>query len=327
MEAFVDEVRILVASGRGGDGAVSFRREKYVPFGGPDGGDGGRGGSVVFRVRPNVKTLAHLRMRREYRAGNGERGHGARRHGRDGEDVVIDVPPGTVVRDAATGEILKDFGREEQSEWVCLEGGRGGKGNWHFRSSRNQAPRYAQSGEEGQERALRIELRLIADVGLVGFPNAGKSTLITLFTNARPKIAPYPFTTKIPHLGVARLGDRDLILADIPGLIEGASEGAGLGLKFLRHISRTRALAFCIDLSDPNRLDAFPILCRELERFDPGLLAKPRLIVGTKTDLDPQGLALAELRRSLREERVVGLSCFDRSTWEGVIRAMGELVP
>lgn len=327
MEGFVDEARILVASGKGGDGAVSFRREKFIPRGGPDGGDGGRGGNVVFRVRTNVKTLSHLRLKHTFKARNGENGHGARRTGRDGADVVIDVPPGTLVRDPITGEVLLDFDQNEEREVVFLRGGRGGKGNWHFRSPSQQAPRFAQPGEEGQERVVKVELRLIADIGLVGFPNAGKSTLITLFTNARPKIAPYPFTTRIPYLGVVRFQDRDLILADIPGIIEGANEGAGLGLKFLKHISRTRALAFCIDLSDPRRDEALDLLLHELEAYDGALVRKPRLVIGTKTDLDPDGAALEGLRRALPTERVIGLSNFDRSTWGPVLAALGSLVP
>jgi len=327
LEGFVDEARILVSSGKGGDGAVSFRREKFIPLGGPDGGDGGRGGSVIFRVKTNVKTLAHLRLKHHFKAKNGENGHGARKTGKDGADVIIEVPPGTIIKDPVTDEILQDFNQIQETEWVFLKGGRGGKGNWHFRSARMQAPRFAQPGEEGEERLVKVELRLIADIGLVGFPNSGKSTLISLFTNARPKIAPYPFTTRVPYLGVIRFKEKDLILADIPGIIEGASEGAGLGLKFLRHISRTRALAFCIDLSDPNRDEAFELLLKELESYDPALIQKPRLVIGTKTDLDPTGEALRSLQAKLRPERVIGLSNFDRSTWDPVMQALGELVP
>ncbi len=296
-------------------------------MGGPDGGDGGRGGNVIFRVKTNVKTLAHLRLKRNFKARNGENGHGARKTGRDGADVIIEVPPGTIIRDNETGEVLLDFDKNAECEVVFLQGGRGGKGNWHFRSSTHQAPRFSQPGEEGQERLLRVELRLIADIGLVGLPNAGKSTLINLFTNARPKIAPYPFTTRIPYLGVIRFKDRDIVLADIPGIIEGAGQGAGLGLQFLKHISRTRSLAFCIDLSDPNFVRTFDILIQELRSYDPSLLNKPRLVIGTKTDLDPERTALDELRRSLPAEKVIGLSNFDRSTWEPVIHALGALVP
>lgn len=327
MDGFVDETRIVVSSGNGGAGGVSFRREKYVPFGGPDGGDGGWGGSVVFHVKPNVKTLSKVRLKHSFRARNGENGRGARKTGHDGADVVIEVPPGTLVRDAETGEVLRDFSEDREETWVFLKGGRGGKGNWHFRTARHQVPRFSQPGEEGQERILRLELQLIADIGLVGFPNAGKSTLLTLFTNARPKIAPYPFTTKIPNLGVIRYKDKDIVVADLPGIIEGASEGAGLGFKFLKHISRTRALAFCIDLSDPLRDEAFGLLMKELENYDPVLAAKPRVVVGTKTDLDPDGTSLEALRRALGNETVVGLSNFDRATWDTVSRTFLGLLP
>lgn len=296
-------------------------------MGGPDGGDGGRGGNVIFRVKTNVKTLAHLRLKRNFKAKNGENGHGSRKTGRDGQDVIIEVPPGTIIRDNETDEVLLDFDKNAESEVVFLHGGRGGKGNWHFRSSTHQAPKFSQPGEDGQERIVRVELRLIADIGLVGLPNAGKSTLINLFTNARPKIAPYPFTTRVPYLGVIRFKDKDVILADIPGIIEGAGEGAGLGLRFLKHISRTRALAFCIDLSDPARSQAFDLLKKELDSFDTSLMQRPRLVIGTKTDLDPQGTALEELRQSLPTEKVIGLSNFDRSTWDPVIQALGALLP
>ncbi len=327
MDGFVDETRIHVSSGAGGSGGVSFRREKFIPMGGPDGGDGGVGGAVVFHVKTNVKTLSHVRLKHTFRGQNGGNGHGARKAGRGGEDTIIEIPPGTLVKDAETEEILRDFSEDKEEVWVFLKGGRGGKGNWHFRTSRNQAPRFSQPGEEGQERILRLELQLIADIGLVGFPNAGKSTLLTLFTNARPQIAPYPFTTKIPHLGVINYKDCDIVVADIPGIIEGAHDGAGLGLRFLKHISRTRGLAFCIDLSDEKKLDAFGLLMEELKAFSPGLADKPRLVIGTKTDMDPEGTALEELRKHLPDETVLGLSNFDRSTWDAVSQAFLRLLP
>ncbi|MGN0906598.1 MAG: GTPase ObgE, partial [Bullifex sp.] len=248
MFGFSDETYIDVASGSGGSGCVSFHREKFVPKGGPDGGDGGRGGDVVFVVRENLRTLGHLRMVRSFKAENGRNGQGDRCFGRDGADVEIPVPPGTVLKDPDTGEVIKDLTGLDR--YVFLKGGKGGLGNWHFRSSTRQTPRYAQPGEKGVECRVGVELLVIADIGFVGFPNAGKSSLLNLLTNARSKVAGYPFTTKIPQLGAMRYDDQDMILADIPGIIEGASEGAGMGFKFLRHISRTKALAFLIDLSD-----------------------------------------------------------------------------
>jgi len=274
---FADEATITVASGKGGDGCVAFRREKFIPMGGPAGGDGGRGGDVIFEVKRNLRTLAYLRYKQVFRAQNGQPGMGKNMHGRDGEDIVIEVPPGTIIKDAITNEILMDFNpraqqsasvlNAENARWIFLKGGKGGWGNTRFKNSVNQAPRYAQPGQPGRERKLKIELSLIADIGLVGFPNAGKSSLLDYFTNARPKIASYPFTTKIPNLGVLRVNERDLIIADIPGIIEGAHEGAGLGLRFLKHISRTACLAFMVDLSDENWKTAFPTLLNELEQF------------------------------------------------------------
>ncbi len=284
MFGFSDETYIDVASGNGGNGCVSFRREKYVPKGGPDGGDGGAGGSVVFEVRSNLRTLQHLKMTRVFRAKNGQPGMGARRHGRDGEDIRIPVPPGTLIKDARTGDIIKDLSKEQ--EWVFLRGGKGGKGNWHYRSATRQAPRYAQPGIEGVEMRLQVELQIIADIGFVGFPNAGKSSLLNYLTNARSKVAGYPFTTKIPHLGVYRYDDRDIIFADIPGIIEGASRGAGLGLKFLRHISRTAMIAYLIDISDERYLQALSTLREELGSYAPEMLKKQQICILTKMDTE-----------------------------------------
>ena len=309
MEKFADEAYIEVSSGSGGNGCVSFRREKYVPKGGPSGGDGGRGGDVVFVVRRNLRTLAHLRYQHRFKAENGRDGEGSQRYGRNGADVVIPVPPGTALKDAGTGELIRDFSRNEGS-FLFLKGGNGGWGNVHFKSSVNQAPRKALPGKPGEKRQLRVELRILADIGFVGFPNAGKSSLLDRFTNARPKIAPYPFTTKIPNLGVLTLDDRDIILADIPGLIEGASDGLGLGIRFLKHISRTAALAFLIDLSEDNYREAFGILSRELAAFSPALVRKRRVILGTKTDLEGAAARLEELKAALKGEKVLGLSVF-----------------
>ncbi|GHV94095.1 GTPase Obg [Spirochaetia bacterium] len=296
---------------------MAFRREKYVPKGGPAGGDGGRGGAVVFTIRRNLRTLAHLRYAHTFKAENGRDGEGGGRYGRNGGDVVIPLPPGTLIRDAESGELIRDFSGKQgfaEEDFVFLKGGNGGWGNIHFKSSVNQAPRRALPGKPGQTVQLRVELQIMADVGLVGFPNAGKSSLLDRFTNARPKIAPYPFTTKIPNLGVLTVGandrGRDIILADIPGLIEGASQGAGLGIRFLKHISRTAALAFLVDLSDDNYLTAFDVLLKELEAFSPAMLEKKRLLLGTKTDLDESAGRLAELSAKYPAEQIRGISVF-----------------
>lgn len=326
MFGFADETYIDLASGDGGRGAVSFRREKYVPRGGPDGGDGGNGGNVFFQVKSNLRTLAHLKKQRHFRAENGHSGRGQNRHGRNGEDILVPVPPGTIVRDPESGTLIKDLADvPEGGTWLFLSGGRGGKGNTHFKSSRHQVPRFAQDGEPGQEIRVHVELRLIADIGFVGFPNAGKSSLLEAVTNAHPEIANYEFTTKIPNLGVMHIGYRDLVLADIPGLIKGASEGAGLGHTFLRHISRSGGLAFLIDLSDPRYLDAFGLLSRELEAFDPGLVGKPRVIIGTKLDLDGTEEHLEELQSSLPEETVLGISVFSRRGLKELGEALGRI--
>ena len=321
MERFVDEALIEVSSGDGGAGSVHFRREKFIPRGGPDGGDGGDGGSVRFLARPNLKTLSHLAMKRIFRAENGRPGGGQRKHGRDGRDVEIALPPGTLIKDAESGRLLADLSAAGQS-WLFLQGGRGGKGNWHFRSPTRQAPRYAQKGLPGSSRRLRVELNLIADVGLVGQPNAGKSTLLAALTNARPKVAPYPFTTRSPYLGVLRNGDSELLLADIPGIIAGASTGAGLGLRFLKHVNRTRALAFLIDLGEAEPGAALQVLQSELAAYDPALLARPRLVVGTKLDLPDSAQRLRELERAAEGERVLGISALSGQGLEDLARAL-----
>jgi GTP-binding protein len=315
VERFADEAIIEVSSGSGGNGCAAFRREKYVPMGGPAGGDGGRGGDVVFTIRRNLRTLAHLRYQHTFKAENGQDGMGASRYGRHGEDIVIPLPPGSIVREAETGKVVRDF-TDTQDDFVYLKGGNGGWGNIHFKSAVNQAPRKALPGKPGQTVQLKVELQIMADVGLVGFPNAGKSSLLDRFTNARPKIAAYPFTTKIPNLGVLTVGassddgGRDIILADIPGLIEGASQGAGLGIRFLKHISRTAALAFLVDLSDDNYLTAFDVLSQELAAFSPELLQKKRLLLGTKIDLPETEGRLAELAARYPDEKIRGISVF-----------------
>ncbi len=282
---FLDEVRIEVRSGRGGDGAVHFRREKYVPRGGPDGGDGGKGGDVVIYVDAKRNTLSFFRHSRRFNAEDGRAGSGSNKTGRSGKDVLIPVPPGTVIRDEGSGLLMGDLVAPDQ-KLVVAKGGRGGRGNARFTNSRNQTPRIAEKGEPGQERVLELELRLLADVGVIGVPNAGKSTLLAAVTNAQPKIADYPFTTLQPNLGVARLDDGvELVLADIPGLIEGAHTGAGLGSTFLRHIQRTKVLIHLLDGSADDPWADFSQINSELSLFDPGLGRKAQVIALNKIDL------------------------------------------
>ena len=286
---FVDEVEIQVKAGDGGRGCVSFRREKYVPRGGPNGGDGGRGGSVIIEADENLGTLLDFRYRRHYTAPRGGHGEGSDRHGASGEDRVLRVPVGTTVRDRETGLVLGDLTHHGERLEIA-RGGRGGRGNARFATSTHQAPRRADPGEAGEERALRLELRLLADVGVVGFPNAGKSTLVSRLSAARPKIADYPFTTLVPALGLVRLDEeRSFVIADVPGLIPGAAEGKGLGLRFLRHLERTRFLVHLLDL-DPTTgrdpVDDWRTIQAELETYSPELAARPQLIAANKTDLD-----------------------------------------
>jgi len=324
MEKFADEAVIEVSSGNGGNGCAAFRREKYVPRGGPAGGDGGRGGNVIFTIRRNLRTLAHLRYKYSFKAKNGCDGGNAGRYGRNGDDVIIPLPPGSLLRDAETGILLRDFS-DNKEDFLFLKGGNGGWGNIHFKSSVNQAPTKALHGKPGANVKLKVELQIIADIGLVGFPNAGKSSLLEYFTNARPKIAAYPFTTKIPNLGVLTIDDLDIIIADIPGLIKGASKGAGLGIQFLKHISRTKALVFLIDLSSDNFLDAFDILLDELNSYSPDLLKKKRLIAGTKTDLEGTQERLAGLSDKYPEEEVLGISVFSGDGIKDVSIALADL--
>jgi len=281
---FIDTVRIRVKAGKGGDGAVSFRREKYVPRGGPDGGDGGDGGSVFLRATSSKNTLAELYGVKIVKAGNGESGAGKKRHGSKGKDVIVDVPVGTVVKDVETGEVIADLSWDGQI--VCVAaGGKGGRGNARFATPVMRAPRIAEKGEEGEERGLVLELKLLADVGLVGYPNVGKSSLIAAISNAHPKIADYPFTTLVPNLGVVKFRDKSIVVADIPGLIEGAHRGAGLGDVFLRHVERCELLVHVLDASREDPVDDWRKLRRELESFHPSLAAKPEVIVLNKIDL------------------------------------------
>lgn len=282
---FIDEITIKVRSGRGGAGVIQFRREKFVPRGGPDGGDGGKGGDVVFIVEPTLNTLFTFRRRHHYHAESGARGGGNNQTGKSGEDLVLQVPPGTLIYDDTSGELIGDLVEPGETLIVC-KGGRGGRGNARFASSTNKAPRIAEKGEPPEERELRLELKLIADIGLVGVPNAGKSTLLAAVTNATPKIASYPFTTLHPNLGVAELDmETSLLLADIPGLIEGAHQGIGLGHEFLRHIQRTRVLIHLLDGMGDDPLIDFAQINSELALFDPDLAEKPQLVVFNKMDL------------------------------------------
>ena len=298
---FVDYVKIFCASGNGGAGSAHFHREKYIPKGGPDGGDGGRGGHIILRGNRNFWTLIHLRYARHVYAGHGESGSRSRSFGKDGEDKIIEVPLGTVAYDAETGEFLAEI-TEDKQELILLKGGRGGLGNWHFRSATNQTPRYAQPGEPKQEKAVILELKVLADVGLVGFPNAGKSTLLSVVSAAKPKIANYPFTTLVPQLGIVEYRDgKSFAMADIPGIIEGASEGKGLGLRFLRHIERNATLLFLIPADSENIKKEYEILLNELAAFNPELVQKKRLLAISKSDMLDAEL-IAEMKKELPED-------------------------
>ncbi|NNE05139.1 MAG: GTPase ObgE [Xanthomonadales bacterium] len=302
---FVDEARIRVKAGKGGDGSASFRREKYVPFGGPDGGDGGRGGSIFLEGDSGLNTLVDFRHRREYKAPRGQSGSGRKMTGKSGEDIYIRVPLGTIVVDQESGQKLGDV-TEHGQHLLVAAGGRGGLGNVHFKSSTNRAPRKTVPGSAGEERMLHLELKVLADVGLLGFPNAGKSTLISAVSSARPKVADYPFTTLHPNLGVVRVGvDSSFVIADIPGLIEGAAQGAGLGIQFLKHLQRTRLLLHMVDIAplDPQQDPAaeFRQLEHELAGFDADLVEKPRWLVFTKADLLPGDEAQARATQVVAE--------------------------
>ena len=295
---FIDEVRIRVKAGDGGNGCLAFRREKYVPRGGPSGGDGGRGGDIVMAASEHHNTLLHFRYNPEHTAQRGRHGEGSNRTGRDGTSIDLPVPVGTIVYDADSGELLHDF-TQAGDRFTVAQGGRGGRGNQHFATSTHQAPTEHEPGKPGEERHLRLELKLLADVGLVGFPNAGKSTLISRISAARPKIADYPFTTLEPNLGVVSVGDFSFVVADIPGLIEGAHLGHGLGVQFLRHIERTRLLVHLVDVSDASGREPaedFRIVLEELASFSPALAAKPMFVVASKMDAAQDAARVAALR-------------------------------
>ncbi len=302
---FIDQAKIWVKAGNGGNGCVSFRREKYVPKGGPDGGDGGKGGDVHFQTVENLDTLLDFAGRHHWQAQNGRPGSGSNKHGADGEDLIIKVPPGTLIYDTDLGLLLKDLNEIGMKVCVCRSG-KGGRGNKAFATPTNQTPRYAETGQKGQERNIRLELKLIADVGLVGMPNAGKSTLISRCSAARPKIADYPFTTLEPVLGIVELsGFRRFVMADIPGLIEGAHDGAGLGFEFLKHIERTRIIVHILDIMPLNGSDPaenYKAIRRELGLYSEVLAQKEEVIVVNKMDLNPDGKAVADLRKKLNRE-------------------------
>ncbi|MDH8702471.1 GTP-binding protein [Dysgonomonadaceae bacterium PH5-43] len=313
---FVDYIKIYARSGKGGRGSTHFRREKYIPFGGPDGGDGGKGGSVILRGNRNYWTLLHLKYERHILAGHGEGGSKKLSHGKDGEDRIIEVPIGTVVFDADTGEFITDVKYDKQ-EIVLLKGGRGGKGNNFFKTSTNQAPKYSQPGEPCEEKRIILQLKLLADVGLVGFPNAGKSTLLSVVSAAKPKIANYPFTTLEPSLGIVNVRDsHSFVMADIPGIIEGASEGKGLGLRFLRHIERNSLLLFLVpaDADDINK--EYEILLNELTKYNPELLDKKRILAISKSDMLDE-----ELKEAIEAELTIDIPYIFMSsiTSQGII--------
>jgi GTP-binding protein len=316
---FIDEAEVHVRAGDGGAGCVAFLREKYRPRGGPAGGDGGDGGDVVFLVEPGLTTLLDFKFQPLIRAGNGEPGRGKYQYGKRGADRVVRVPPGTMARDLDSGEILADL-QEAGARCAIARGGRGGRGNMHFATPTNRAPRYAQPGTAGEEYRLRLELQLMADIGLVGFPNVGKSTLIRRVSAAKPRVADYPFTTLVPHLGVVRFDDeRSFVLADVPGLIEGAHDGVGLGDRFLRHLARTRILVHLLDGSREDPRADLQAINRELEAFDASLAAKPQIIVVNKLDIPEARQRLEELRAGGME--VHGISA---ATGEGVGALMRE---
>jgi GTP-binding protein len=331
---FLDDVTITVTGGKGGDGAATMRREAHVPRGGPDGGDGGRGGSVYVRVNAGETMLRDYRYKHHFRAEPGGRGEGSKRHGKAGHDLYLNVPPGTLIRDAGSGDLLADLVSRDQ-EVLVARGGRGGLGNVHFATAVNRAPTHAQKGEPGEERRLQLELRLIADVGLVGLPNAGKSTLLGVLSNATPEVGAYPFTTLTPNLGVLDLSvfdaadDRRVTVADMPGLIEGASGGAGLGHEFLRHVARTRLLAHVVDIAagDPER--DYQIIRGELEEYEPQLIEKLTLVVANKIDLPDARENLKAFKRARARDgvAVVAISAEQESGIDELVKHLAKLLP
>ncbi len=304
---FIDKAKIHVKAGNGGNGCVAWRREKFVPMGGPAGGNGGKGGDVILKADSNLQTLMDFKYKIHFKAKSGQHGSGSNKHGKSGEDLILKVPVGTVVKDAETGEVIADL-TEDGQEVIVAKGGKGGKGNAAFKTSTNQAPDYAEEGEKGEEKWIELELKVLADVGIIGFPNAGKSTLISVLSNAKPKIADYPFTTLTPVLGVVEVDvGKTLVLADIPGLIEGASQGAGLGHEFLRHIERTKFLLHVIDISDFRErepLEAFEIINKEMAQYSPELLKKPQIVIGNKIDILSDKGEIERLKKVFEEKGI-----------------------
>ena len=327
---FIDEARIFVKAGDGGNGCVSFRREKYIPRGGPNGGDGGRGGHILFQADPGLYTLLDFKYKKHFRGLDGEHGRGKDQYGHTGDDVTIKVPLGTIIRDEETEETLAEFEKPDDTI-IIAQGGRGGRGNMHFATARNQAPRKAEDGGVGEERWILLELKLLADVGLIGLPNAGKSTLLAAISKARPKIADYPFTTKTPVLGVVSYKGKSFTAADLPGLIGGASDGAGLGIQFLKHIERTRVFLHLVDINDPTTPDpiqGYKTILKELKTYNPAFLDRPELIVLTKTDLPDVRNKLPGTRKAFQKmgRKVIALSAAKREGLEELLRETAKLV-
>lgn len=324
---FTDYAKIIIKSGNGGDGAITFRREKYVAAGGPDGGDGGRGGSIYFRVDPNANTLIDFRFTKKFKAQNGENGSGANKYGKSGEDLYINVPIGTIIKDVETGKVVADLSKPGQEELV-LKGGKGGKGNSHFATSTRQVPRFAQAGEEGEEKEVILELKLLADVGLLGFPNVGKSTFLSVVTDAKPKIANYHFTTIEPNLGVVKTKNGDsFVIADIPGIIEGASAGVGLGIQFLRHVERTRLLLHVIDVSGTEGRDPvqdFYTINEELKKYSEKLSSRKQIIVANKIDIMQDDSNYKKLEELAKKENLE-IYKISGATGEGVEKLLNRV--
>lgn len=327
---FYDRTKIFVKAGDGGAGAVSFRREKYVPLGGPNGGDGGRGGDIILEADEGLRTLVDFRYRRHYKAERGEHGQGKDMHGKGAEDLILRIPAGTVIKDEATGEILVDLTKHGQ-RFTVAKGGRGGRGNARFMSNLNKAPTVAEKGEPGDERWILLELKLLADVGLVGFPNVGKSTLISRVSAAKPKIADYHFTTLVPNLGVVSIDDQSFVMADIPGIIEGAHEGAGLGHEFLRHIERTRLLLHILDISGSegrNPLEDFKTINEELKKYSPALASRPMIVVPNKIDISEAEEHLSLLREEIKNDfEIFPISAVTGEGIEPLLHRVAQILP
>ena len=321
---FIDHTTLYVRAGNGGMGCIAFLREKFRPKGGPCGGDGGHGGSVIFQVNKQLSTLQDIRINHTYRAENGQNGGGKNMHGKNGKNIIIKIPPGTIVKDSETEQVLIDL-TNDQEKYTVVKGGNGGFGNARFKTQRNTAPKIANDGLKGEERKIDLELKVLADVGLVGFPNAGKSTLISKISNARPKIADYPFTTLVPNLGIVKYGDyKSFVMADIPGLIEGASDGKGLGSQFLKHIERTKVLVYLIECTDEDIKLKFQMLKNELKKHNSDLVNRESLLLITKTDLVP--LELLDIGKLSEEIKCILISSVTGDNLNDAIRSIAELI-